>query len=549
MDGLQIEKEQTRMKRDLNNLTKGKFDLIVIGGGIIGAGVVRDAALRGIKTLLLEKEDFAYGTTSRSSRLIHGGLRYLAHLDFSLVRQDMREREILLRIAPHLVRPLPLLIPTTGPLHRIVMASGMRLYDMLSLGKSLPSYRYLSRSETLDLEPGLEIKGLVGSYLYYDCQIPFAERLCLENMLSATEQGAIIMNHAKVTRLLQNGNSVCGVQFEDAESGDVYQAKASVVVNAAGHWVDTVCKMVVSRQKLMLRRSKGIHILTPRFCRQAVVLFTQGDNRLFFTIPWQGYTLIGTTDTDYFGDLDTVHASAEDVDDLLTEVQRVFPDVCMDSIYYTVAGLRSLAVSRGKRASNVSRQHKLVDHEQRDSIGGFISVIGGKLTGYRAIAQEVVDLVCRKLRTKVSSITAETPLLGAPAVTREEVEQSAQDYGLPAETVAHLAALYGSRFYQVLELAQQDTRGFQPICQHCPDILAQVWHAVREEGALTIADFLLRRSAIGLGSSQGLDAAETVAREMRHLLGWSAAEQQSQVRAYRDWVGLGQRFRTEGANS
>jgi glycerol-3-phosphate dehydrogenase len=200
------------VKRDFDELDKPTFDLIVVGGGIVGTGIARDASLRGLRTLLLEKEDFACGTTSRSSRLIHGGLRYLRHLDLHLVRQDMREREVLLKIAPHLVHPLPFVLPLASPLARGVMALGMRLYDLLSFDKTLPSHRYLSRRETLELEPGLALARLSGSYLFYDCQVAFAERLCLENALSATEHGAFVINHAKVTGLVNDGSAVTGVQ-------------------------------------------------------------------------------------------------------------------------------------------------------------------------------------------------------------------------------------------------------------------------------------------------------------------------------------------------
>ncbi len=532
------------MKRDFGGITGETFDLIVIGGGIIGAGVARDAALRGIKTLLLEKEDFACGTTSRSSRLIHGGLRYLSHLEFRLVRMDLREREILLRTAPHLVHPLPFLIPVTRPLDRIVMALGVHLYDILSLDKSLPPCQYLSRRETLEREPGLEMEGLLGSYLYYDCQVPFAERLCLENALSAAEHGASIMNHTKVTGLVINGNTVQKVQMEDTQSGEVYQVATRMVVNATGHWVDNVSRLACSRPESMVRRTKGIHLLVPQICRQAVVLFALADGRLFFAIPWQGYSLIGTTDTDYSGDLDAIYASADDVTYLLAELQRAFPGIRMEDIFYTTAGLRALAKSGRGKASNVSRHHRIVDHERSDGISGLISLLGGKLTGYRGIAQEVVDMVCRKTGVRAVCNTAEAPLPGAPAIPREEVERSAQESGLPEETVAHLADLYGSRFRQVLELVHQDARGSQPICPHCQDIVAQIWHSVEQESALTIGDFLLRRSLAGLGPCQGLDAVETVAKEMGHLLGWSDDEQQRQIEAYRASAALGQRFRT-----
>ena len=536
---------ESTINRNFKALAGETFDLIVVGGGIIGAGIARDAALRGLKTLLIEKDDFACGTTSRSSRLIHGGLRYLRHMEFGLVRQDMREREVLLHIAPHLVHPLPFLIPVTQPLEWVTMALGMRLYDLLSFDKSLPSRHYLSRRETLDMEPGLEMKKLRGAYLYYDCQAPFVERLCLENVLSAAEHGALTFNHARLIGMLRDGNAVCGVQVEDALSGETCQIATRLLVNAAGPWVDNVLGTLQPHPKPLIRKTKGIHLLLPQICQKALVLVARTDGRLFFTIPWQGYTLIGTTDTDYSGDPDSVSADAEDVAYLLTEVRQAFPSVRMEDIFYATAGLRALAGSGGNRASDVSRQHKLADHGQKDGISGLISILGGKITGYRAIAQEVVDLVCQKLSLEARCKTAEIPLPGAPAVPREKIEQAARESGLPLPTVVHLVDLYGSRYRQVLELLRRDSRGKQPVCPHCPDILAQVWHAVEQENALTLDDFLLRRSFIGLGACQGLDAVKTVAREMGRLLKWSASERQRQIEAYRASVAPGQRFRAE----
>jgi len=536
------------MKRDFGNLARETFDLIVVGGGIIGVGIARDAVLRGLDTLLLEKEDFGYGTTSRSSRLIHGGLRYLRQLDFSLVRQDMRERETLLRIAPHLVHPLPFLIPVARPLDRVILPLGMRLYDLLSFDKTLPSCRRLSHRETLELEPGLELKGMVASYLYHDCQVSFPERLCLENALSAAEQGASVLNHAKVVRIMRDSDTVSGVEVQDCISGEVYQVTARLVVNAAGHWADCVWNKVCSNSKPMVRRTKGVHLLTSQISHNAVVQFAQADGRLFFIIPWEGYSLIGTTDTDYFGDLDAVYAGAKDVAYLLAEVRRTFPSMKMEDIFYTITGLRALAFSGSKRASDISRKHKLVDHERRDGTRGFISVIGGKLTGYRAIAQEAVDLVCQKLGLRASCGTSTASLPGAPSVPQKTIARAARESGLPLDTVVHLAALYGSRFHQVLDLAGKDRQGMQSICPHCRDILSQIWHAVKEEAALSVSDFLLRRSAVGLSPCQGLDAVDLVAKEMGKLLRWSSAEQQRQIESYRTSVALSQRFRTETTN-
>ena len=302
------------IKRDFDAAAKETYDVIVVGGGIVGAGIARDAALRGLKALILDKVDFACGTTSRSSRLIHGGLRYLKRLELGLVYQDLRERDVLLRIAPHLVHPLSFVIPITSgrPLQRLALPFGLMLYDLLYWRKSLPSHQRLTRRETLDLEPGLEPKGLSGSYLYHDCQVPFAERLCLENVISAAEHGATALNHAKVMGFLRDGSSVSGVVVQDQISGEKHQMRGRIVVNAAGHWVDSVRNMLGKGSRPMIRRSKGIHLLTPKFTHNAVVLFALSDARLFFVIPWQNYSLIGTTDTDYTGDLDSVEAEAND---------------------------------------------------------------------------------------------------------------------------------------------------------------------------------------------------------------------------------------------
>lgn len=538
---------KSKLKRDFDATAAETYDVIVIGGGIIGAGIARDAALRGLRTLLLEKEDFSYGTTSRSSRLIHGGLRYLKQLDFGLVYQDLREREILLGIAPHLVSRLAFVIPVSRSrlLQRAVLPFGLLLYDLLFFRKSLPSHRRLSRRETLEFEPGLEPKGLAGSYLYYDCQVPFAERLCLENALCAAEHGATILNHARVVGLLRDGNSVSGVQVQDAISGESYQVKARIVINATGHWVESVTGMLGKTGKPMIRRTKGIHLIMPKVSRHAVVLFALSDGRLFFVIPWQSYSLIGTTDTDYAGNLDAVEADAKDVTYLVTEVRRIFPGINSNDIFYTSAGLRALAYSSSSKPSNVSRSHKLVDHERNDGVKGFVSVLGGKITAYRAVAEQTVDLICAKLGAKAKCSTARTPLPGAPSVPEGTVRQAAQERGLSVETVTHLSALYGSRYVQVLDILKRNPQGAQQLCPHGKDILAQVQHAVEYEGALAVGDFMLRRSVAGLNSCRGLDALDSVANEMGRLLGWSAAEQQRQKDAYRARVAMRVQFKKE----
>jgi len=531
------------MKRNFSELTGNTFDLIVIGGGIIGATVARDASMRGLKTLLLEKDDFGAGTTSRSTRLIHGGFRYLQHFEFGLVREDLREREILLKIAPHLVHPLPFLIPVTTTKDHFIMAMGTLLYDILSYDKSVPGRKHFSRKATIQKEPNLKLEGLRGSDLYYDCQIWYTERLCLENIISAVENQAIVLNHAKVIGIHKDGNDVRGVNVRDMITGKEYEVASRIVVNAAGHWMDSICTMVYGQAKYKIRRTKGIHLLTPRISNNALVLFAKSDGRLWFVVPWGPYSLIGTTDTDYTNDLDAVYADKKDVDYIIREVQRVFPHFKAEDIYYVYAGLRSLPATGEGRPSNVSRAHQTIDHEKLDGIKGVISVLGGKITGSRGIAEEITDLVCLRLNMKVHCKTAATPLPGATVIVKEEIEKSIKQSGLDSETISHLVSLYGSRFTRILELAGKDTRGKKQLCPHSKDIVAQIWYTVNEESALTVSDFILRRSGLGLIECQGSDAAETVGVEMGRLLGWSAEEQQRQVMEYRNTVALCQKYK------
>jgi len=531
------------MKRDFNAIGQGRFDLAVVGGGVIGTGIARDAALRGIKTLLLEREDYGYGTTSRSTRLIHGGLRYLSHFDFKLVRQDLRERETLLKIAPHLVKPLAFLLPLTSVSQRLVMAAGMQMYDRLSYDKSVPSYRHFSPQETLRLEPSLEIRGLRGSYEFHDCQVQFPERLCVENALSAAEAGAVMLNHTEVVGMEKANGAVTTVRVKDALTKETKAVSARLIVNVAGHWANGILKMVIDHPQNEVRTTMGIHLVTRKISNHAFVLFAKSDGRLIFAIPWQDYSLIGTTDTPYSGDPDFLHASAEDVAYLVRETRQAFPSLSASDICYTFAGLRSLIGSAGQKVSNISRSHKLVDHETTDGLKGLISVLGGKMTGYRSIAEEAVDLVCVKLGINARCTTGETPLPGAPARSGEAIEKTAPGNQLSPDIVTHLNDVYGSRCSRVLQAAQEDPRGKQPLCSHSKDILAQVWQAVNEESALTVSDFLLRRGTVGLASCQGLDSVEVVALEMGRMLGWSIGTWQEQARDYRFTAGLQTQFK------
>jgi glycerol-3-phosphate dehydrogenase len=537
------------MKRDFNLLSGGVFDLIVIGGGIIGTGIARDAALRGFHTLLVEKEDFAYGTTSRSTRLIHGGLRYLRTFQLGLVKQDLKEREVLLHIAPHLVHQLRFFIPIlrSEPLYRFTLPFGLYLYDILSAGKSLPRWKRLSLKDTLKLEPGLAgTDGLIGAYVYYDCQVQYVERLCLENALSAAENKACILNHTAAVDVIREDGKVTGIQMQDMLTGKQYTAKGRVVLNAGGHWADKVLEKFKINSTARLRRTKGIHLLTRKVSDNALVLFSKSDGRLFFVIPWGNYSLIGTTDTDYSGDLDQLYATAADVEYLVTETKHYFPGFKKEDIYYTTAGLRPLVAAGDKASSDTSRAHKLVDHELKSGLPGFITVLGGKITAYRAIAEEAVDLVGKKLGKNIKCTTASTKLSGAETASTRAIKQYAEENILSSETVSYLSSLYGARLTTVLKYIGSDKRMIQPIGDTYPDILAQVKYAIEEEEAVTLSDFIMRRSTAGLAPTQGANTIEIVSREMGRLLGWNEAERQNQISNHQAFVDLSHRFDRNG---
>src|SRR5690625_5228971 len=285
------------MKRNITNMQTTEYDVLIIGGGINGTAVARDAALRGMKTALVEKEDFGYGTTSRSTRLIHGGLRYLETFDFGLVREGLREREVLLRTAPHLVKPLPFLVPVYkgDNVGLFKLRAGMILYDLLSWDKSMPSYRFLSADEALQEEPHLKRENLSGAMIYYDGQVELPERVSVENVMQAAEAGADIANHAEVTEYIWEGNRVVGAHIRDTLTNETLDIRAKYVVNAGGPWIDEMNTRLLKQYKPQMRLTKGIHLLVPRMVNHAIVLLAQSDGRLFFAVPYYDYTLIGTT--------------------------------------------------------------------------------------------------------------------------------------------------------------------------------------------------------------------------------------------------------------
>jgi len=373
------------------------------------------------------------------------------------------------------------------------------------------------------------------------------ERLCLENALGAAEKGACVLNHTEMMDFITQGGAVTGVRLRDKISNEHYSVKGRMVLNAGGPWAGLVWNKLKIHQNYSIRRTKGVHLLTNKLSHKALVLFSKSDGRLFFVIPWNNYSLVGTTDTDYTGDLERVSANKSDVEYLVKETRNYFPQFKLEDIRYTMAGLRPLVASGKKAESNTTRAHKLLDHESKDGIKGLISVLGGKITAYRAISEEAVDLVCRKLKVQVSCSTSQTLLPGAPAVNQLDILNTAKEKGLPVETIKYLAGIYGSRLYSVLDYIKEDQQLKNPIASGYPDIRAQIKHAVAEEESLTVSDFMLRRSIMGLSPTQGQDAIEAIALQMGRLLGWNNTEVQKQIRDYQASVALSQSFREGGA--
>ena len=518
----------------LGPLGSGQFDIAIVGGGIIGCGIARDAALRGLRVALVEKRDFGSGTTAASTRIVHGGLRYLEMLDFRLVRLDLRERETLLRIAPHLVKPLEFLIPFFRH-HRasaLKMRLGLALYDALSYDKSLPSRRWLTTAAARAADPALAGAGTTGAAAYHDARVDSPERLALENVLDAERHHGVALNYCEALSIdKRNGGSIVRVRDVStpgaAEEADIH---AKVVVNATGAWLELVSETLTGRRPGVIRTTKGVHLVCRPLTGHALVLFSAVDGRLLFAIPRAGLTWIGTTDTDFSGDPAFARAERSDVDYLLRSVQHVFPALGRADVFHTTAGVRALVKSSGSESS-VSRMHRIV-YGPPAGPSGVISVLGGKITGYRAIAEDVTDTVCDRLgATDRRCSTAERPLPGG-----DKARFATNALTGRADAESALSDLYGSRLGDVMSLASTDPQLAAPLSPHYHDIGAQVVLAVREEHCVHLSDFMRRRTLLGATEDQGWDAAPGAAALMRAELGWSAEREAEELAEYRSEI-------------
>jgi glycerol-3-phosphate dehydrogenase len=537
----------------LNGIESASFDVVVIGGGMAGAGVARDLVLRGASVALFEKGDFASGTSSKSSKLIHGGLRYLELFDFKLVRESLREKKTLERLAPHLVRPLPFLVPVYRGSKRglITVRIGMWLYNLLTPGRARERFRVLRPLDALTLEPSIRADDLRGAGYYFDDLLLFPERLCLENALSAARHGARVHNYCEVEAVTRGAGGIDGVRVRDLLTGRVHTVRASVVVNCAGPWVDRLRDLagVSDAGKRVLRTTKGIHCMLPRMTERAVYLST-ADDRMIFVIPWREFSMVGTTDTDFDGDPDRLSATREEVEYLLGAVRTALPDprVAFDEVVYTYAGVRPLAFEEGAPASKVSRDHKVVVEGPE---GRFLSITGTKLTCFRSLAEQVGDHVMSALGRREPSRTAALTLDGLDEETDKiearawmDVSADMTATGLSRETLQILVEIYGRAYPRVLDLARKLPDGTARLCPSNPDIVAQLHHALAEEMTVSLQDFLLRRTVIGQSACLGLDCYEAIGRQMSALAGWSSRRLDAELEAYHASVERSLRFRS-----
>lgn len=530
------------------------FDVLVIGGGITGAGVARDAALRGLSVALVEKGDFASGTSSKTSRMVHGGLRYVAQGQFSVVAESCAERDRLRRLAPRLVWPTPFTAPVYQRMKRGLLMSrvGLWLYDLLSRFRNYKRHRILGPEQVVAAEPMVNREGLVGGALYYDCRTNDA-RLTLTIIQSAQQHGALVANHAEVRGLLKEKGQVSGVEVVDHVTGESFTVRARVTVNATGVWADRVRQMDDPGASKMMYPSRGSHIVLPRrklSLRNAVTFADTIKRRARFALEWGTTCIVGTTDPEHEGDLDQVYATADEVDELLTATREAFPEanLTQDDVISAYAGVRPLVLEEGKSAYQVSRAHRIAESD-----AGLVTIAGGKLTTYRKMAEETVDRVAQKLqaefgiRTERGCQTTRLPLTNVDFALESELAGLAERYPqFERNILAHLALAYGPAASTVLAFAEDDVEVGRRIIPGLPYIWAEVSYAMQHEMALTLSDFLIRRAQIIYEDrDQGLECAADVATMMARALGWDSAEVERQLEHYRRQVELTQAFRRE----
>lgn len=520
------------MRAAVGEVAGRAFDVVVIGGGINGAGIAREAALAGYRTLLVERLDFGAGTTSRATRLVHGGLRYLEHGELGLVHESLSEREALLRTAPHLVRPLRMLLPVYAGDARPAwkVRAGLALYDALSLRKSLPRHRAVPAAALASYEPGLSREGLRAAYTFFDAQVEFPERLVIEAVREFTEAGGVALNHVSCAGLVSPGHVLRGLALRDELSGEAFEVETKVAVNAAGPWVDAVLTgSDAERHDRLIGGTKGSHLVAewPEGPRHAIFASAKRDGRPFFILPWYRYTLVGTTDLRWDGDPSSARCTGEELRYLLGEATRLFPSTPLrrEQVLYTYSGVRPLPYTPKGDEAAITRRHFVVDHLKRGGPTGLLSIVGGKLTTYRSLSRLALVEMRKRTSPSGSALARASKVASVAEAGGWKLEAGGTPDGNPL-------ALYGARATEVRATIAEDASLGERICGHNPEVLGQVTYAVEREGAVTLADVLLRRLPCGWSACHALDGAARAARVLGRRFGWDEAAVTAEVASY-----------------
>jgi len=520
----------------MRDLASTDFDILVVGGGINGVGIALDAASRGLRVALVENSDFASGTSSKSSKLIHGGLRYLEQYDFKLVREALNERELMVStLSPHLVKPVSFLYPLQEKFkERTYVGAGMALYDALrGFKRALPWHKHLSQKRISEIAPSLRLDVVTGGFQYFDAQVDDA-RHTMTIARTAAKYGAVITTRTRCEELIKHGKSIVGAKVKDLDSEEIIEVKAKATIMAAGVWTDPLYEKFGLKPGYAVRMSKGAHIVVPGDAiksESGVIIKT--DVSVLFIIPWGDKWIVGTTDTDYNESREEPLATADDVTYIINQANRVLePKLRRDQVIGVFAGLRPLvSTDPDSPTTRLSREH-VVD----TPIRGFVSIAGGKYTTYRVMAEDAVDEAINHLRRLVPESETETlAIIGAEgySVLMNQIPQLAQEFKISESTVEHLLNRYGSLIEEVLAPAQQDPELLQPVIPGLPYIGAEIIYAATHEGARSVDDVLSRRTRIAFeDKDQGLNAVEFVADLIAPHLGWRKAQKSASIKEY-----------------
>ncbi len=537
---------------NIDTLKKELFDILIIGGGITGAGAAREAALRGYKTALIEKADFAAGTSTKSSKLVHGGFRYLQYGQIGLVRESVYERQRLLQLAPHLVHPRRCVVPfyKDSPVGPTVVNLGLWLYDLLAFSRNITWHEMLSPEELLTLQPDLRAEGLIKGAEYSDC-VADDYRLVISTLLSAAQGGAIITNYVRADSLPEKDMHIHGVEVVDELTGDRFPVRARTIVNATGPWSDEVRTALFQKVNKTIRTTKGIHLIVRRSAlplNRIFMVFARADNRPVLSIPWKNYVILGTTDTDYTGDPDNVPTELQDVDYILDTFNYYFPlaQLSYSDIVSTYAGLRPLIYETGKKAQDVSREYDIIETPDN-----FFTVIGGKLTTFIRMGEQIIDHVGKRLKERYGispypSITdfKSIPLSGGDAENidvfgKEWITQLCGTHTLEEDTATHLLETYGTNIRTVYKLMTEHENGFERIIPDLPYVWGELYYSIDYEMCVALDDFLIRRTHIfSLNPEHGVSVHEAIADRIADRLALSGVQKRDQIERYKHKIKL-----------